>query len=60
MEYRRSQVRPAAQQHVGAAEYVGHDIEGVPLRVRVLGRDAQDTQRLARRWRLLPPQSIGR
>ena len=27
--------------------------DGGPLKVRVLGRDAQDTQRLARRWRLL-------
>ena len=26
---------------------------GSPVRVRVLGRDAQDTQRFARRWRLL-------
>ena len=34
------------------AEYVGHDADGRPLKVRVLGRDAQDTQRLARRWRL--------
>ena len=39
---------------------------GRPLKVRVLGRDAQDTQRLARRWRLLayrdPPRSapVGR
>ncbi len=37
-----------------------------PLKVRVLGRDSQDTQRLARRWRLMayrdPPRSapIGR
>ena len=51
---------------MGAAEYVGHDANGRPLKVRVLGRDAQDTQRLARRWRLLayrdPPRSapIGR
>ena len=41
-------------------------MDGRPLKVRVLGRDAQDTQRLARRWRLLayrdPPRSapIGR
>jgi glycosyltransferase 2 family protein len=53
---------PAARQHVGAAEYVGHGIEGGPLKVRVLGRDAQDTQRLARRWRQLayrdPPRSV--
>ena len=32
-------------------QYVGHDAAGKPLAVRVLGRDAQDTQRLARRWR---------
>jgi uncharacterized membrane protein YbhN (UPF0104 family)/tRNA A-37 threonylcarbamoyl transferase component Bud32 len=56
---------PAVQQHVGAAEYVGHDAAG-PLKVRVLDKDAQDTQRLARRWRLLayrdPPRSapVGR
>jgi glycosyltransferase 2 family protein len=55
----------AERQRVGAAEFVGHDADG-PLKVRVLGRDAQDTQRLARRWRLLayrdPPQSapVGR
>jgi glycosyltransferase 2 family protein len=61
-----SDLRPSAQQHVGAAEYVGHDIGGHPLKVRVLGRDAQDTQRLARQWRLLsykdPPRSapVGR
>ena len=56
-----SDLRPSAEQHVGAAEYVGHDAEGHALRVRVLGRDAQDTQRLARQWRLLsykdPPRS---
>jgi uncharacterized membrane protein YbhN (UPF0104 family)/tRNA A-37 threonylcarbamoyl transferase component Bud32 len=58
-------LRIAERQRVGAAEFVGHDAEG-PLKVRVLGRDAQDTQRLARRWRLLayrdPPQSapVGR
>jgi glycosyltransferase 2 family protein len=57
---------PSARQHVGAAEYVGHDVEGRPLKARVLDSDAQDTQRLARRWRLLayrdPPRSapIGR
>jgi uncharacterized membrane protein YbhN (UPF0104 family)/tRNA A-37 threonylcarbamoyl transferase component Bud32 len=58
-------LRIAERQRVGAAEFVGHD-ENLPLKVRVLGRDAQDTQRLARRWRLLayrdPPQSapVGR
>src|SRR5215469_16894179 len=54
-------LRPALEQHVGAAEYVGRGANGDPLRVRVLGRDAQDTQRLAREWRLLsyndPPRS---
>jgi glycosyltransferase 2 family protein len=53
---------PAAVQRIGAAEYVGHDARGGPLRVRVLGRDAQDTQRLARMWRSLayrdPPRSV--
>ena len=54
------------RQRIGAAEFVGHDPDGSPLKVRVLGRDAQDTQRLVRRWRLLayrdPPRSapIGR
>jgi uncharacterized membrane protein YbhN (UPF0104 family)/tRNA A-37 threonylcarbamoyl transferase component Bud32 len=42
---------PAERQRVGSALYVGHDSSGGPLTVRVLGRDAQDTQRLARRWR---------
>jgi glycosyltransferase 2 family protein len=56
---------PARRQRVGYAEYVGRDAGG-PLKVRVLGRDAQDTQRLSRRWRLLayrdPPRSapVGR
>src|SRR5262249_53971028 len=44
---------PAERQRIGAALYVGHDTAGGPLAVRVLGRDAQDTQRLARRWRSL-------
>jgi uncharacterized membrane protein YbhN (UPF0104 family)/tRNA A-37 threonylcarbamoyl transferase component Bud32 len=61
-----SDLRIADRQHVGAAEFLGHDSDGTPLKVRVLGRDAQDTQRLARRWRNLayrdPPQSapVGR
>jgi uncharacterized membrane protein YbhN (UPF0104 family)/tRNA A-37 threonylcarbamoyl transferase component Bud32 len=56
---------PAPQQRVGYAEYAARDAKG-PLKVRVLGRDAQDTERVARRWRLLayrdPPRSapIGR
>jgi glycosyltransferase 2 family protein len=54
-------LQPALEQHVGAAEYVGHATNGDPLHVRVLGRDAQDTQRLARQWRALsykdPPRS---
>jgi glycosyltransferase 2 family protein len=58
-------LRIAERQRIGAAEYFGHDGSG-PLKVRVLGRDAQDTQRAARRWRLLayrdPPRSapVGR
>jgi uncharacterized membrane protein YbhN (UPF0104 family)/tRNA A-37 threonylcarbamoyl transferase component Bud32 len=55
-------LRPAVRQRIGAAEYVGHDPRGRPLRVRVLGRDAQDTQRMARQWRSLayrdPPRSV--
>ena len=60
-----TELAPAREQSVGSATYVGRDADG-PLRVRLLGRDAQDTQRLARRWRLLfyrdPPRSapIGR
>jgi hypothetical protein len=55
-------LRPSPRQHMGAAEYVGRHSQGRPLRVRVLGKDAQDTQRLARRWRSLayrdPPRSV--
>jgi glycosyltransferase 2 family protein len=55
-------LKPSMRQRIGAAEYVGHDTRGQPLKVRVLGRDAQDTQRLARRWRSLayrdPPRSV--
>jgi uncharacterized membrane protein YbhN (UPF0104 family)/tRNA A-37 threonylcarbamoyl transferase component Bud32 len=60
------ELRIAARQRMGAAEYFGRDDNGGELKVRVLGRDAQDTQRLARRWRLLayrdPPRSapVGR
>jgi uncharacterized membrane protein YbhN (UPF0104 family)/tRNA A-37 threonylcarbamoyl transferase component Bud32 len=60
------ELRPAATQEVGSAQYVGLDAEGRPVHVRVLGRDAQDTQKIARRWRLLayrdPPRSapVGR
>jgi glycosyltransferase 2 family protein len=56
---------PATRQRVGYAEYVGRDAKG-SVQVRVLDRDAQDTQWLARRWRLLayrdPPRSapVGR
>jgi glycosyltransferase 2 family protein len=59
-------LRIGEHQRRGAADYVGHDEDGRPLKVRVLGRDAQDTQRIARRWRLLvyrdPPRSapVGR
>ena len=61
-----SELRPADQQRMGSTEYFGRGDDGGALYVRVLGRDAQDTQRLARRWRLLayrdPPRSapIGR
>ena len=48
-----SDLRPAERQRVGCTEYVGHDSGGGPLKVRVLGRDAQDTQRISRRWRSL-------
>jgi uncharacterized membrane protein YbhN (UPF0104 family)/tRNA A-37 threonylcarbamoyl transferase component Bud32 len=60
-----AELAPAIRQRVGYAEYVGRDAQG-SLRVRLLGRDAQDAQRLARRWRLLayrdPPRSapVGR
>src|SRR5205085_7097217 len=51
-----------AEQRMGCVDYVGHDRDGNALRVRVLGRDAQDTQRIARRWRSLayrdPPRSV--
>jgi glycosyltransferase 2 family protein len=54
-------LRASGRQRIGAAEYVGHDADG-PLNARVLGRDAQDTQWLARQWRLLayrdPPRSV--
>jgi glycosyltransferase 2 family protein len=59
-------LRIAERQRVGVAEFFGHDKDGGQLKVRVLGRDAQDTQRIARRWRLLayrdPPRSapVGR
>jgi uncharacterized membrane protein YbhN (UPF0104 family)/tRNA A-37 threonylcarbamoyl transferase component Bud32 len=54
------------RQRIGSAEYFGVSADGSPTKVRVLGRDAQDTQRLVRRARLLayrdPPRSapIGR
>jgi uncharacterized membrane protein YbhN (UPF0104 family)/tRNA A-37 threonylcarbamoyl transferase component Bud32 len=55
-------LEPAEDQKVGYAAYVGTDAGGKPLRALVLGRDAQDTQRLARRWRQLayrdPPRSV--
>jgi glycosyltransferase 2 family protein len=46
-------LQPAAKQTLGSAAYTGFDAEGRPVYVRVLGRDAQDTQKIARRWRLL-------
>jgi uncharacterized membrane protein YbhN (UPF0104 family)/tRNA A-37 threonylcarbamoyl transferase component Bud32 len=61
-----SDLMPSTRQRVGYAQYVGHDATGRALKVRLLGRDAEDTQRFARRWRLLayrdPPRSaaVGR
>src|SRR5262249_52266146 len=61
-----SDLRVAERERVGAAEYIAHDTGAVPLKVRVLGRDAQDTRWFERRWRLLayrdPPRSapVGR
>jgi glycosyltransferase 2 family protein len=55
-------LRACAEQRMGCVEYVGHDAEGAPIKARVLGRDAQDTQRISRRWRALayrdPPRSV--
>lgn len=55
-------LRPSEQQRIGSAEFRAADRDGSSLKIRVLGRDAQDTQRLARRWRALayrdPPQSV--
>jgi uncharacterized membrane protein YbhN (UPF0104 family)/tRNA A-37 threonylcarbamoyl transferase component Bud32 len=55
-------LQPSARQRRGAVEYVGHDVHARELKVRMLGRDAQDTQRLVRRWRSLayrdPPRSV--
>jgi uncharacterized membrane protein YbhN (UPF0104 family)/tRNA A-37 threonylcarbamoyl transferase component Bud32 len=57
-----AELRPASRQHRGTVEYLGTDARGVQLKVRVLSRDAQDTQRFARRWRSLayrdPPRSV--
>ena len=59
-------LRVSERQRIGAADFVGSSLNGDPIKVRVLGRDAQDTQRLARRWRRLayrdPPRSapVGR
>jgi uncharacterized membrane protein YbhN (UPF0104 family)/tRNA A-37 threonylcarbamoyl transferase component Bud32 len=57
-----SELAPLAEQQVGSADYAGSQPDGSPLRVRVLGRDAQDTQRVARWWRSLayrdPPRSV--
>jgi uncharacterized membrane protein YbhN (UPF0104 family)/tRNA A-37 threonylcarbamoyl transferase component Bud32 len=47
----------APRQRVGSTEFLGRGADGSVLRVRVLGRDAQDTQWLARRWRLLAYRS---
>jgi uncharacterized membrane protein YbhN (UPF0104 family)/tRNA A-37 threonylcarbamoyl transferase component Bud32 len=41
---------PSTRQRIGVADYDARDPQGGPLRVRVLGRDSQDTQRLAHQW----------
>ena len=59
-------LRISEHQRIGAAEYFADSDDRRQLKVRVLGRDAQDAQRLARRWQLLayrdPPRSapVGR
>jgi glycosyltransferase 2 family protein len=59
-------LRIADLQRMGSAEFFGVAADGSSIKIRVLGRDAQETQRIARRWRLLayrdPPRSapIGR
>jgi uncharacterized membrane protein YbhN (UPF0104 family)/tRNA A-37 threonylcarbamoyl transferase component Bud32 len=58
-------LRISERQRIGSAEY-RCTLDGRPLRVRVLGRDARGTQRVARRWQRLayrdPPRSapVGR
>jgi glycosyltransferase 2 family protein len=58
-------LRISEHQRIGSADYYG-SVAGQPVKIRALGRDAQDTQRLARRWQLLayrqPPRSapVGR
>src|SRR5688572_28124210 len=37
-------LRPLARQEMGSVVYAGHDRDRHPVRVRILGRDAQDTQ----------------
>jgi uncharacterized membrane protein YbhN (UPF0104 family)/tRNA A-37 threonylcarbamoyl transferase component Bud32 len=55
-------LKATEKQRIGAADFRADAADGSSLKVRVLGRDAQDTQRLARHWRALayrdPPQSI--
>jgi hypothetical protein len=59
-----ARARARAERRLGG--YAGRDAEGRSLKVRVLGRDAQGTQRMARQWRSLsyrdPPRSapVGR
>jgi uncharacterized membrane protein YbhN (UPF0104 family) len=50
---RIERLRVAARQRPGAATYTAVEADGTPLSVVVLGRDAQDTQRLANTWRNL-------
>jgi glycosyltransferase 2 family protein len=46
-------LRRADRQRGGVARYHGVDADGCPLAVAVYGRDARDTQVLARAWRAL-------
>jgi glycosyltransferase 2 family protein len=53
-------LRIAQRQRAGAATYVGFDpVDGTDLQVVVVGRDAQDTQRLANAWRNLSYRDAG-
>src|SRR5262249_9199445 len=53
-------LRIAHRQRAGAATYIASDpVDGADLQVVVVGRDAQDTQRLANAWRDLSYRDAG-